>query len=272
MTKYIFTIIILAAGIADAAELEQEQLYSLANEASLLFRAGNELSVSDEQAAAEKYQAAILRYKRIIEEGQIENGYLYYNIGNGYLLRGEIGHAIANYKRAMRLGLQSPELMKNLDYARGQREDEITLRAEKKVLETLFFWHYDISERGRFIALTICWILTCIMLAWGWGKVRGLVWGGVVVGLVGLAWAGSVAATEFDKAVSIEGVIVCNSVTGRQGDGVNYPSSFEGDLHEGTEFVVLESRKDWLHVELGNGTDTWLPSEAVECVSQCVSH
>ena len=29
--------------------------------------------------------------------------------------------------------------MKNLDYARGQREDEITLRAEKKVLETLFF-------------------------------------------------------------------------------------------------------------------------------------
>ena len=78
MIKYIVTIIILAAGIANAAELEQEQLYSLANEASLLFHAGNELlAMSDAHAAAEKYQAAILRYKRIIEEGQIENGYLF---------------------------------------------------------------------------------------------------------------------------------------------------------------------------------------------------
>ena len=42
-------------------------------------------------------------YERIIREGGISNGYLYYNLGNCYLVQGEIGKAILNYRRAERL-------------------------------------------------------------------------------------------------------------------------------------------------------------------------
>ena len=84
-----------------------------------------------------------------MREGGIENGKLYYNLGNVYFRMNDIGRAILNYRRAESYIPNDPNLHQNLSYARSRRLDEIEERQKTKVLRTLFFWHYDLSGWTR---------------------------------------------------------------------------------------------------------------------------
>ena len=70
------------------------------------FKAGNEAfrqanSLTDEPNQAKKlYEKAILSYEKIINEGEIRNAKLYYNLANAYFLNEQPGKAILNYRRA----------------------------------------------------------------------------------------------------------------------------------------------------------------------------
>ena len=80
------------------ANLSKEQIYSLFNQANQQFRQGN--STKDQKQAKRHYEKAILLFERIINEGQIKNAKLYYNLANAYFLQGQLGKAILNYRRA----------------------------------------------------------------------------------------------------------------------------------------------------------------------------
>ena len=112
-----------------------------------------------------------MSFERIINEGQITNAKLFYNLANAYLLRKDLGRAILNYRRALQLDSADANIKKNLAFARSRRQDKITLQTEQKVLQTLFFWHYDFSLRIRFL-------LACLGFA------------GVCVGLTVMVWRG----------------------------------------------------------------------------------
>ena len=62
------------------------------------------------------------------------------------------------------------------------------------------------------------------------------------------------------------GVITAGEVVARQGDGPNYPPSFEDPLHAGTEFELIEQRPGWIHLRLSDGADAWIPEDAAELV------
>jgi len=47
---------------------------------------------------------------------------------------------------------------------------------------------------------------------------------------------------------------------------LTYEASFKDPLHAGTEFVLVEQRNDWLHVELPDGRRCWLPAQAAGLV------
>ncbi len=263
---WIIGMIVLLAAPAVQAKLTTEEAYRLANEAQLAFRQGNEQVRSDPAAARDEYDQAILRYRKLIEEGGIANQYLYYNLGNAYLLKGELGRAIVNYRRAEKSGGTHPELEANLTFARTKRLDQIPVQAEKRVLHTLFFWHYDFSLRSRFVMAGIFWILAWLAgILWLWGRqwIRWIPLGAMVIAL-GLA--GSVFLESFRSYKNPQGVIISESVTARQGDGDNYAESFKQPLHAGTEFDLLEQRSGWLRIRLANDTQTWIPSSDAELI------
>ena len=62
------------------------------------------------------------------------------------------------------------------------------------------------------------------------------------------------------------GVITAAEVVARQGDGPNYPPSFQDPLHAGVEFELLEQRPGWLHLRLSDGADAWVPADAAGLV------
>ena len=148
------------AASARAADTDV-QIYSLFNQANEAFRQANAASNNPEQADR-LYTKAILNYENIIEVGGIENAKLYYNLANAYFLKGNIGRAVLNYRRALKLDSSNVDIKKNLTFARSRRIDQVKVQAERKVLETLFFWHYDLSLKARFLIGCIFFGVLCL--------------------------------------------------------------------------------------------------------------
>lgn len=260
------SIVVSALSASANAELSTEQLYSLFSQANEAFRQAN--SMPGDPRAEKLYEKAALSYERIISEGRVKNAKLYYNLGNAYFLRENIGKAILNYRRAERLDGSDANIQKNLEFARSQRIDKIIPKTEKRILETLFFWHYDFSLRTRFI-------LTCIFFAAFCISVTVMVWLGrtapatAVAAIAAILMSGfliSVVTESRRRARTVCGVITAEDVVARQGDGPSYPESFKDPLHSGTEFDLLERRRGWFHIRLADDSDGWILDTAAELI------
>lgn len=253
-------------GVAGAGEgLSDAALQDLYSEGKALFRQANEQAETDGEAARALYRRAVQRFERVVREGGIHNGKLYYNIGNIHFRLGDLGRAILYYRRAERYIPDDVNLQQNLAFARRRRADLVPEKQEQMVLKTVLFWHYDLSLRTRSILLA-----TFCLLFWGGLALRllrpGAVPRAVVVaaGVVALLLFGSILyQTEVQDALSA-GVVVATEVVGRKGDGETYQPSFKEPLHAGTEFVLVERRAEWMQVELADGRRCWLPRSAVE--------
>ena len=261
-------IIVLCTALPVHAGLTQKQIEDLAIDAHLLFRQANEHAQQGSLKAEEFYDQAILRFQKIIDQGAVANPHLYYNIANAYLLKGDVGRAILNYRRAEKIGGAGPDLQNNLRFARSKRLDQIPVRTEKRVLQTLFFWHYDLAEKTRFIIACVCWIILCLAAAAMLlsPRLRSLRLPLVLALFILLCLAASISLDVYQDWADPQGVIIAPSVIARQGDGENYPQSFAEPLHSGAEFHLLESRPDWLRVELANGDTAWIPAPAAEII------
>ncbi|MCK5269269.1 MAG: tetratricopeptide repeat protein [Sedimentisphaerales bacterium] len=255
-----------------SAKLTQQELVELTDQAGGLFRQANDLAKSEPGLARTLYEQTILRYKKIIEEGHITNAPLYYNIGNAYLLMGDVGRAILNYRRAQQFAGEASEpagnLRKNLQTALEQRRDEVQLKTQKRILQTLFFWYYDFSIKTRLLLGCFAWVSAWVLLSvYIWRRRgRGAVGTAIVGMVVAVCFAVSVAVDVNSDRTNAQGVIVADEVTARQGDGINYPESFVEPLHCGTEFILREKRSKWLRIELTSGDDTWIPAETAEMI------
>jgi tetratricopeptide (TPR) repeat protein len=164
----LFGLFFLAA-TPTADKLPKEELYSLYNQANQNFRQAN--SAADMEQAAKLYEKAILSFERIIDQGQIKNAKLYYNLANAYFLHGQLGKAILNYRRAAKIDGSDENIQKNLAFARGKKIDKIAVKTEKRVLQTLFFWHYDFSLKTKFLLTCVFFGVACICIA-------GMIWFG----------------------------------------------------------------------------------------------
>jgi hypothetical protein len=240
----------------------REELYALLSEANAAFGQGN--AAGDPAVARECYDRAILLYERIIEAGRVRNAGLYYNLGNAYLLKEDLGRAILNYRRAERLDGSDLNIQKNLAFARSRRIDRVEITAQKRVLETLFFWHYDLSLRTRFLLACVAFAGLCLgatAMIWRGRRAGGM----AAVVLLTVCVVGLLASILVEMRTQDDtrfGVITAAEVVARQGDGPNYPPSFQDPLHAGTEFEVLAQRPGWVHIRLSDGADAWIPEDA----------
>ena len=254
------------ASPADAA-LTREQSYSLFDQANQAFRQANSIA-NDPDRAKRLYERAILNYEKIISDGRIRNPKLYYNLANAYFLNGDVGNAILSYRRAEILDKADTNIQKNLAFARSRRVDKVAVKTEKRILQTLFFWHYDFSVRTKFLLAGVCFAIVCTGLTgmeWR-GRAASLVVTGVICGFLTICLLTSVVMETRARAKRISDVITAEMVIARQGDGRNYPESFKDPLHAGTEFDLLERRSGWLHVRLSDNSDGWIPDNSADLI------
>ncbi len=254
-------------GASASAKLASREVRDNLAAGEQAFHKAMELDRSDPEAARAYYQDAILNLERIVNDGRVRNGELYYDIGNAYFRLGDLGRAILNYKRSSLYMPNDPNLKQNLDYARNRRADRIERKEQENVYRTLFFIHYDIPSRSKLIIFAACfaavWVSAGLRLFVRAGSLKVVL---VIAAVASAIFLASLAVDAVSFASRPPGVITANEVTGRMGDADSYQPSFKEPLHRGTEFKLLEKRAGWWRIELASGDETWIPTGSAELV------
>lgn len=260
-------VLVTILSLTEAKALAAGRLWNLYQEGESSFRQANDLLQTDPTRARLLFERAALCFEAVHREGGIENGRLFYNIGNVYFRLGDMGKAILNYRRAERFIPHDLNLQQNLSYARSRLVDRIEPKPETQVLRTIFFWHYDLGGTVRAwwlaVAAGFFWLAAGIslLLRRSWLRYLTVFWA-----LVSLLLAGSVALDAYEQANIHPGVILEGEVIGRKGDSTTFEPSFKEPLHMGVEFKLVEARQGWLHIELADGRRCWIPASAAELI------
>jgi hypothetical protein len=255
-----------AQSAADVRELSLQSQVEILNEALKAFDTGSALRQSNPTEAGKLFRTAAGRFQVLVDAG-LRNGRLYYNLGNAYLECGQLGRAILNYRRAQEFIPEDARLVANLRYARSLRRNQLPESGEQAFLQTLFFWHYGTSLRGRVMAGLLVWIAFWGMLIarvfvprfrWRYALLPVLV--------VCMVLAASIAASLVAQSRHQAGVVVADNITVRKGNGEGFEPQFKEQLHEGVEFDLIERRTDWLLIQLPDGKTGWIRSREAETV------
>lgn len=254
-----FEILILLFAVTAALAAPDYQLQTL-EEAHALFRAASNTT---------QYAEAAKQYEYLVNEDQIQNGQLFYTLGNAYFLANDLGRAILNYRRAETFIPGNDALRHNLETALGKRIDLIDEKERNPFIEKLLGWHFNTSPRTRWWLFAGCWLAG--WGAWGWHRRRPTNESRItliVLSALTLVLAISLIVERVLSKQSAHGVIIDREVLARKGDGEMYAPAFLDPLHAGTEFHRIEDRGDWWDVRLANDQTCWIPAHAAKMVKK----
>lgn len=210
------------------------------------------------------YQKAIKTYETILATGTQSAG-LFYNLGNSYYQRGEIGKAILNYEKSLLLDA-SQDTRYNLQLARSKQIDQISSVGStpkqwwEKIVRTFS------ANTWTLLMVMFFWVTAASWILWLLGKERSQRKRGFILGMLGIPLIlilGIMTSARNDlqrdsrRAILVEKEIDLRISPDPKGKILN-------TLHEGVELNLLEEINDWYHVRLINGDQGWLPENSFE--------
>ena len=256
----------LIALSSNPMQLTIEQQRAVLQEAQVAYDNGVSLQTADPVASKEAFRRAVDRFQILIDDG-IENGKLWYDLGNAQLQAGEVGEAIAAYRSGQRYIPSDGRLTANLQYARTLVSNPIQGESTTSILKRLAFWHDALPTQIRLTIGVIfwfgCWTFVSFRL---FRSIPGFKTASITLGCAALALGVSVGADIVDQHQD-HGVLVVNEVIVRKGNGLNYAPMLKDPIHEGIEFDIIEQRPDWLLIKLPNGTTGWIQKDDAKIVS-----
>lgn len=221
----------------------------------------------------EELRQAAAGYETLLRKGP-RNGHLHYNLGNTYLRLGDHGRAILHFRRALRYIPDDPYARAMLDEARRQvREQSPGLyRQEPRddLLNTLFFWHFQTSFRGRLTVLVIAsaafWLLLAVRLRARLPLHRFALATLLVVSII----TGTSLALETLAGTGLDAVVTADEVEVRSGKGLEFELALDRPVPSGVEVTVLETRGQWHLIQFPDTSVGWVPEHTVEPVVEAV--
>ncbi len=218
------------------------------------------IAVANKFYEEKRYQEAIDAYESLIHQG-LQNGHLYYNLGNAYIRLNQLGPGILNYVRAQKLIPRNEDLMANLKYALKETEDQLLWQAHSP-LSGVFFWTKGVTAR-EFLVLTmilnlVFWSVALTYLIQRtpfWAQMRKLSLGLLIFSLV------SLSASYYSENSQRYCVVLAKTVDVKSGMGRDTVTLFK--LHEGTILTLHEKNKEWLKISLSADKEGWVPQNAI---------
>lgn len=211
---------------------------------------------------AGRFDEAVTLYESLLEGGY-ENGHLHYNLGNAYLRNGELGRAIASYRRSLVFLPRDQDVRANLEFARKSTKDALAPPDPGAVQKTLFFWYHGLSraELGT-IAVMLNVLLWAVLVLRLYRRSSELLrWIFIILLLLVFVTGASLAIRHL--APRQIAVIVPQEIDVRSGTNVTAVVLFK--LHAGTEVRVVDRREEALRIALPEeGGGGWIETRHVE--------
>lgn len=226
--------------------------------ATALFQRGNE------NYEAENFDQAIEEYQKIVDLG-IRNSKVFYNLGNAYFRKNQLGKAILNYRRALSLDPRDEDSIANLRFVKLFALDKIE---EQRVnpLSNLLRWFlnlWSVDELIILASLSYCLSIVFGILILFRRSRRSLLLGLTILLVIFVIFSFSLATKLYFNSLK-NGVLIAQQVEVRSGPGDDYILQFTG--HEGLEFQINGEAEGWYRISLPNGVKGWIPKEAVEII------
>ena len=248
---------------ADAPAESPRDLLARAESAFEKARSILDADPADTKAAAAALDESIAASRAMLELG-IENASIHRNIGTAYMLRGDVGRAIAAFRRAERIDPTDPRIRDSLAAARARVRTAVTPGTRSRVEDALLFWRGRIP-RGVLLTVGLAgWAVGWLgaMLRLFTRRGAGAAFAGAAVATLTL---GSLLAEHTIVTMNPAAVIVQDNTIGYRGPSESvYTPTFEEPIHTGVEAVILETRDGWARLRLRSGAETWVPDEAIE--------
>ena len=211
------------------------------------------------------YGRAVELYRHVIAAG-VEDGRVHYNLGNAHLRNGELGEAVAAYRRARILRPRDQDIRANQSFARSAAKDAIEPPEPGPVVSTLLFWFYALSPKELLLL-----VLTVNLLFWGLaiGRVfrpqsEALKWTSVFLAAILIATAGSLLArTWLSPPIA---VVLPQEIEAHTAPALDSVVRFK--LHAGTELRVRDRRENWVRVALPDGQQGWIEAQSLGLVER----
>lgn len=200
----------------------------------------------------------------------VESAELYYNLGNAYFKATEIGKAVLNYERALRIDPSFSDARFNLEFARSMVQDRID-EVPEFILKT---WARKISylmnsDAWAILSLVLFAAFLAMMLLFLLGPRAGLKRTGFYSAIVLiLLSAGCYGFSVWQRNVyrRADSAVVMKPVSSVKSSPSEESSKDLFLLHEGTEVGVLDSVGKWVNISLSDGRQGWIPAADIEII------
>lgn len=210
-----------------------------------------------------KFREAATAYQQLVSAGQV-SATVYYNLGNAWFKAGQLGRAVAAWRRAQELAPRDPNVRFNLNFARKQvtGSDIPPSDAWKR-----WFGRLTVNE----------WTIVAAVLFWLWfllliiREVRpslrpGLRTATVIAAIAAVASMARLGFTTYYEGARREAVVIVPQTVVRLGPLDD--SRVHYQLRDGAEIVVLDEKRlnpneSWLQVRDGSRRVGWLKRDQV---------
>ncbi|MFO1050849.1 MAG: BatD family protein [Planctomycetota bacterium] len=194
-----------------------------------------------------------------------ENGYVLYDLGNAWLRAGELGRAIAAYRRASLFIPTDANLEVNLRRALDARKHPLSPPDHRGVLDYLMFWRGQLSfraEMGLAVALGLLAFMVAALRLWSGRRQPALKILTLALAALCVAFLASAMLDHARISARDRAVIVVDGTALRTGPGETFEPRYEQPLGEGSELRIEERRDGWLRVLAGGQYEGWIPDSA----------
>ena len=212
------------------------------------------------------YQGAIAQYEAVLSSG-LASADLYYNLGNAYYRTDQMGPAVLNYCRALRLRPGMSDARENLALAESRTTDRITVMPRLFLVRWIDALTQSLSPSGwRWVVVILLALLGAAVVTLRLGRTRGLRKAGLVVTLVAaMLWLvallftirATVRYNDHAEAVVMRPAVTVKSSPEQQ-------SADKMVLHEGTRLTVSDSLAGWYKITIADGTSGWCSEADIE--------
>jgi tetratricopeptide (TPR) repeat protein len=217
-----------------------------------------DFSAANKFYAEGKFADAANAYEKILASGATSPNLLF-NYGNAEFKSGNLGKAIAAFRRAELLAPRDSEISANLAFVRNQVQGAT-------VRESFWqSWLGNLSLNEWTVFAAIAFWLTFLLLAAKQlrpalaAKLKSATWIFAALTIFSGTILGVQAVNHFSRQTA---VIISAAATARSGPFDDAQNAFA--IHDGAELSVLDQRDDWVQVADGAGKTGWLPAKQLE--------
>lgn len=207
--------------------------------------------------------------KEVQKAKGLESSELYYNLGNAYFRVNDIAHARLNYERALLLDPGDRDIRHNIEYVSTKIEDKIL------VADTFFLGIWFRAVQSLFssnvwaVTAIVCFILFigCLVLFF-FGRYMNMKKISFYVGIVLLVIIIFANIFSYNQKNNLEYRDTAIIMTG-SAPLYSSPDSNSKELttlHSGTKVTVTKEDRNWLEIELDNGSIGWIQRDKLEII------